>query len=99
MTIFLFFRLFDSLNATRLDQSNYPVGSDIALWQEKGIPGISLGNQNGKYFWYHHSEGDMMTVENPKDLDLCTAVWASAAYILADMSITLPRISRTVPSH
>lgn len=88
-------KLFEPLNATRLVRSDYPVGSDIALWQDKGVPGISLGNQNGRYFWYHHSEGDMMTVESPKDLDLCAAVWASAAYILADMNVALSRISHT----
>lgn len=84
----------EPFNATLLQHSDYTVGSDINLWQQQGVPGISLGNKNGKYFWYHHSEGDMMTVENPRDLDLCTAVWASVSYILADMSIMLPRATQ-----
>jgi len=32
------------------------VSSDITLLQAEGVPGISLNNTNGEYFWYHHTE-------------------------------------------
>jgi len=69
------------------------VGSDIGYFIEKGIPGVSLNTQNSQYFWYHHSEGDTMTVESKGDLDLCTAVWALSSYVIADLSVTLPKQS------
>ncbi|KAI5743603.1 hypothetical protein M8J77_020089 [Diaphorina citri] len=84
-------RLFKPINATRLVQSKYPVGSDIELFQEKNIPGVALLNDNAKYFWYHHSRADTMSVLDSDTLDLCTALWGGVAYILADLSVELPR--------
>ncbi|KAF4520825.1 hypothetical protein B566_EDAN007120 [Ephemera danica] len=66
-------------------------GPDISLWTSKGVPGASLINANERYFWFHHSAGDMMTVEDPKALDLCTALWSVASFVVADLSVTLPR--------
>ncbi|KAI5704494.1 hypothetical protein M8J75_005980 [Diaphorina citri] len=83
--------LFKPINATRLVQSKYPVGSDIELFQEKNIPGVALLNDNAKYFWYHHSRADTMSVLDSDTLDLCTALWGGVAYILADLSVELPR--------
>jgi carboxypeptidase Q len=67
------------------------VGSDIGYFIDKGVPGLSLNNDNAKYFYYHHSEGDTMTVENSDELDLCTALWAVSSYVIADLSVSLPR--------
>ncbi|XP_054158520.1 carboxypeptidase Q-like [Oppia nitens] len=66
-------------------------GSDIELLMGKGVPGSSLDNRNDRYFYFHHSAGDTMTVENRRDLDLCTAVWAATAYGLASIDDQLPR--------
>ncbi|XP_054158513.1 uncharacterized protein LOC128956825 [Oppia nitens] len=61
----------------------------------KGVPGGSLDTRNQKYFYFHHTDGDTMTVQNRRDLDLCTAVWASIAYGLASIDDQLPRYGVT----
>jgi len=68
------------------------VGSDIGYFIKKGVPGLSLNNENEKYFYYHHSEADTMTVENADELDMCTALWAITSFVLADLSVELPRL-------
>lgn len=80
----------------RLDEFPFRVslqdgGPDISLWTSKGVPGASLINSNERYFWFHHSAGDMMSVEDPRALDLCTALWAVSSYIVADLSFAMPR--------
>ena len=82
-------KLLDPINATALVNSS--VGGDIGYWTQKGVPGGSLANHNEKYFYYHHSNGDTMTVQDPDVMDLCTAVWAVAAYTVADLEDMLPR--------
>uniref|UniRef100_A0A1Y9IV47 Carboxypeptidase Q n=1 Tax=Anopheles minimus TaxID=112268 RepID=A0A1Y9IV47_9DIPT len=67
------------------------VGSDIGNWERRGFPGVSLRNKNENYFWYHHSEGDTMELEDPVALDRSTALWAATAYVIADLSIDIPK--------
>ncbi|CAG9562976.1 unnamed protein product [Danaus chrysippus] len=83
-------KLFESINASTLVESDSP-GSDISVLIKTGIPGASLHNANEKYFWFHHTEGDTMNVENPEELDLCAAFWTAVAYIIADISADIPR--------
>ncbi|KAI8439986.1 hypothetical protein MSG28_001432 [Choristoneura fumiferana] len=83
-------KLFESINASTLVEDDSP-GSDIAVIIRNGIPGASLHNANEKYFWFHHTEGDTMNVENPEELDLCAAFWTAVAYIIADISEDIPR--------
>jgi carboxypeptidase Q len=83
-------KLMTPINATKY-RKQAEVGSDIGYFIQKGVPGVSLNTENSQYFAFHHSEGDTMTVENSDELDLCTAVWTTASYVLADLSITLPR--------
>ena len=66
-------------------------GPDINGWVRRGFPGASLLNQNERYFWFHHTSGDSITVQNPSSLDKATALFASAAYVIADLSIDLPK--------
>lgn len=87
---FSLFRLLSGLNASRVVESN-DVGSDIMVWSGQGVPLASLFNQNERYFWYHHSDGDRMTIEDSPVLDKCVALWAAVAYVVADLSIELPR--------
>lgn len=55
------------------------------------LPGASLHTADSKYFWFHHSQGDTMTVQEPAEMNLCSAVWAVVAYVVADLDEMLPR--------
>ncbi|KOB66823.1 Plasma glutamate carboxypeptidase [Operophtera brumata] len=66
-------------------------GSDIVLFVRKGLPGASLLNANERYFWFHHSEGDTMNVQSKPDVIECAAFWAAISYIIADLSVDIPR--------
>ena len=65
--------------------------SDISFWLNAGVPSGSLATANEKYFYYHHTNADTMTIEDPHALDLCLAAWAAVAYAVADMEDMLPR--------
>ena len=82
--------LLQPINATRL--SAVPnLGGDIVEWVNNGVPGGTLVNQNEKYFYFHHSNGDTMTVLNADDLDLCAAAWTVIAFTVANLEEMLPR--------
>ncbi|KAL0883700.1 hypothetical protein ABMA27_015820 [Loxostege sticticalis] len=83
-------KLFKSINASTLIEDESP-GSDITVIIKKGVPGASLYNDNDKYFWFHHTEGDTMNVENEHELDLGAAFWTAAAYVIADITKDIPR--------
>ncbi|XP_063909168.1 carboxypeptidase Q-like [Zophobas morio] len=83
-------KLLASINATGTRQSP-AVGSDIEIWTSDGVPGASLDTESEKYFWYHHSNADTLEAESTDYLDKNTALWASVAYVLADLSIDFPR--------
>ena len=78
-----------SINASEVYDNGS--GFDVAWWQKEGVPTGSIANHNEKYFWFHHSDGDTMTVLDPIEMNLCSAVWTVYAYILADMDELLPR--------
>ncbi|XP_075744365.1 carboxypeptidase Q-like [Rhipicephalus microplus] len=81
--------LFSNIDATELT-----IGADapdLSLWIKAGFPVASLTTHNGRYFYFHHTDGDTMTVHDAKVLDLCTAMWAGVSYILADLHESLPR--------
>lgn len=83
-------KLMVPLNATKFETPT-DGGPDISHWTSRGFPGASLMNKNEKYFWFHHSAGDSMAVEDPKNLDKCAALWAAAAYVVADLSVSMPK--------
>lgn len=83
------FRLLHAINATQTKSSS-AVGSDIANWAGL-IPTGALLNANDKYFYYHHTEADTMDVMDPDALDKSTALWAAAAFVIADLSEEFPR--------
>ncbi|XP_038073773.1 carboxypeptidase Q-like [Patiria miniata] len=66
-------------------------GLDVSYWEKDGVPGGSLLNHNEHYFWFHHSDGDTMSVQDPHSMDLCAAVWTVVSYIVADLDNMLPR--------
>ncbi|XP_056900770.1 carboxypeptidase Q-like isoform X3 [Takifugu flavidus] len=82
-------KLLAPINTTKLEGG--AEGTDIALWMKAGVPGASLHVENSRYFWFHHTEGDTMTVQDPGDMNLCSALWAVVAYVVADLEDMLPR--------
>ncbi|XP_076481046.1 carboxypeptidase Q-like isoform X2 [Bombus vancouverensis nearcticus] len=66
-------------------------GPDIASWVDAGVPGGSLWTQDEQYFYYHHTNADTMLVEDPEALDKGTALFAALSYVLAELSVDLPR--------
>jgi carboxypeptidase Q len=65
--------------------------ADIEPLMDRGVPGLSLDVDGSKYFWYHHTNADMMEAVNPNEMARCVAVMAVMAYVVADMPETLPR--------
>lgn len=65
--------------------------ADVGPILERGVPGLSLDVDDTKYFWYHHSAGDMMTVIGRDDFAKCIATMAVMAYVLADIDTPIPR--------
>ncbi|XP_060604455.1 carboxypeptidase Q-like [Ruditapes philippinarum] len=82
-------KLLAPINASILDGGGE--GTDISPWMNAGVPGASLKNENDKYFYFHHTNGDTMTVQDPVQMNLCAAVWAVTAYVVADLDDMLPR--------
>lgn len=80
-------QLLKPIGTTTLD-TNYE-GSDIEMFTDAGVPGLSLLNDNKRYFYYHHTSGDAITVEDPDHLDKSTILWAAASYVLADLSVDI----------
>lgn len=74
----------------KMTESGGP-GSDITLFVRKGVPGASLLNANERYFWFHHSEGDTLNVQSKPDVIKCAAFWAAVSYVIADLSVDIPR--------
>lgn len=66
-------------------------GTDINFWMQAGVPGASLLDDLYKYFSFHHSQGDTMTVMSPKEMSIAAAVWAVVSYVVADLEEMLPR--------
>uniref|UniRef100_A0A3P9JUM2 Carboxypeptidase Q n=1 Tax=Oryzias latipes TaxID=8090 RepID=A0A3P9JUM2_ORYLA len=82
-------KLLAPINVTKLEDNGE--GTDISPWMKVGVPGASLHTADSRYFWFHHSEGDTMSVQDPGDMDLCSAAWAVVAYVVADLQDMLPR--------
>ncbi len=82
-------KLLTSINASEVYDNGD--GTDVQWWRQEGVPIGSLANHNERYFWFHHSDGDTMSVLSPIEMNLCSAVWAVYAYVLADMDQLLPR--------
>lgn len=66
-------------------------GADINFWIQSGVPGASLQDDLYKYFAFHHSQGDTMTVMDPKQMNVAAAIWAVVSYVVADLEEMLPR--------
>jgi carboxypeptidase Q len=65
--------------------------ADVGPILQRGVPGLALDVDDTKYFWYHHSWADMMTVIGRDDFSKCIATMAVMAYVLADLDGPVPR--------
>jgi carboxypeptidase Q len=65
--------------------------ADVGPILQRGVPGLALDVDDTKYFWYHHSSGDMMNVIDKAELSQCIAMMAAMAYIIADLDQPVPR--------
>ncbi|XP_011808137.1 PREDICTED: carboxypeptidase Q-like, partial [Colobus angolensis palliatus] len=81
--------LLQPLNITQV--LSHGEGTDINFWIQAGVPGASLLDDLYKYFFFHHSHGDTVTVMDPKQMNVAAAVWAVVSYVVADMEEMLPR--------
>jgi carboxypeptidase Q len=84
-------------NTTQV-QDGGGASSDTGEWVAAGVPGVELLSHSENYFYYHHSHGDTMTVLNADDLDMCTVIWATVAYVVASLDDLLPRTGDYVVS-
>jgi carboxypeptidase Q len=66
-------------------------GADIGPITELGVPAMSPDVDGTKYFWYHHTDADMMDKLDPHEIALCVATMAVMAYVVADLPAPLPR--------
>ena len=65
--------------------------ADVSPLSELGVPTAALEVDGSRYFWYHHSEADMVDKLDPADMARCVAALAVLAYGVADLAETLPR--------
>lgn len=65
--------------------------ADVGPILQRGVPGLALDVDDSRYFWYHHSWGDMMTMIDRDDFNKCVATMAVMAYVLANLDQAVPR--------
>ena len=87
-TMYEILKLMAPINATQL--TIRLAGSDVKELHKRGVPVSSLDTQNERYFYFHHTEGDTMSVLDKDELDKCQALWTAVSYALAAIDDILP---------
>ncbi|MGQ0560319.1 MAG: M28 family metallopeptidase, partial [Gemmatimonadota bacterium] len=82
-------KLLERIGASRITRGGG--GADIGPIMALGVPGMGLNTVSDRYFWFHHSEADMVDKLDPHDVALCVATMAIMAYVAADLPEPLPR--------
>jgi len=59
--------------------------TDVGPMGQQGVPLLGLKVEPSRYFWYHHTDADMMDKIDPRELARCVAAMAVAVYVAADM--------------
>jgi carboxypeptidase Q len=72
------------IGADKVSREKDSPEADIAPLVERGVPGMGLDVDDSRYFWFHHSEGDMLDKLDPAELARCVAALAVMAYVAAD---------------
>lgn len=83
--------LLEPIGAGKVSREPESPEADIAPLVERGVPGLGLDVDGTRYFWFHHSEGDMLDKLDPAELARCVAALAVMAYVAADVPDRLPR--------
>ena len=65
--------------------------SDVGVLRRDNVPLLALVDDETKYFWYHHSDGDTLDKLDPRELSACAAAMAVMAWQVADAPSPLPR--------
>jgi carboxypeptidase Q len=81
--------LLERIGASRVERGDGE--ADVAPLIQRGVPGLGLDVDASKYFWYHHTWADMMTMIDRADLARCVATMAVMTYMLADLDQMVPR--------
>jgi carboxypeptidase Q len=76
--------LLKPIGAEKVSREKDSPEADIAPLVERGVPGMGLDVDGSRYFWFHHSEGDMLDKLDPADMGRCVAALAVMAYVAAD---------------
>jgi len=63
-------------------------GVDIGPLMKTGVPGMSLSTDDqGKYFWYHHSPADTFDKVDEQDFKKCVAAIAVTLYLYSNLEL------------
>jgi carboxypeptidase Q len=68
--------------------------ADVSPLYALGVPVANIDVDASRYFWYHHSDADMVDKLDPVDVSKCVAVLAVIANTIANIDGTLPRVTR-----
>jgi carboxypeptidase Q len=77
-------RLLQPIGADKVSREKDSPEADIAPLVERGVPGMGLDVDRTRYFWFHHSDGDMLDKLDPAELARCVAALAVMAFVTAD---------------
>jgi carboxypeptidase Q len=83
--------LLEPIGAGKVSREKDSPEADIAPLVERGVPGMGLDVDGTRYFWFHHSEGDMLDKLDPAEMARCVAALAVMAYVAADAPDGLAR--------
>lgn len=70
-------------------QAGVPCGSQVVLDPFTGQPPTATPEGSG-YFWFHHTEADMMNAIKPEEMDLCVASFSAFAWTVSEYGFRAP---------
>ena len=84
-----FAQLLKSVGADSVETS----GPEADVWPLNvlGVPTLAINTDPTRYFWYHHTEADVVDILDPREVALCAAVMAVVANTFANTDVKLPR--------
>ncbi|HET6578420.1 MAG TPA: M20/M25/M40 family metallo-hydrolase [Gemmatimonadales bacterium] len=77
--------LMQPIGATGVQRVEGSPAADTEPLAAAGVPAMELDVDGSRYFWYHHSDADMLDKLDPGELARCVAAMAVMAYVVADL--------------